>query len=130
MVQFIPNTPGAIIDYLSTRPGLSSVTFSTSLLGFESGDEWVRLNEAPGSVVVRGRLFATQFDFNVYSGSLERCRAIAGLVHGYMTMMKGYTSDEIVIAEVETDVLPFDLTDLVNAQPRYVFTMTVYCRSN
>ena len=81
-------------------------------------------------MIVSGRLFAPQFDFNVYSNSLERCRAVARLVQGHMTMMKGYSSSDIVVTDVQTEVLPFEFADLVNGQPRYVFTMTVYCRSN
>lgn len=130
MVQFIPNMPKAVMDYLETISEFDDVTFSDTLTGYVQGDTWVRMVEVPGYEAVRGRLFVSKFDFNVYAGSIESCRSVAVRLFGYLSMMKGWSDSNVVVTHVEADVLPFNFTDIIDGQPRYVFTMAFYCRPN
>lgn len=124
----MPDLPAEVILALSTaHPG---VTVSTDLTGYVNGDPWIEVVESPGREVVRNRLHAPIFDFNVYEATIEATRSLAMDALSTVTGLVGRKTSELVITYVDVTVLPFKFTDLVNNRPRYIFTAAIYYRPN
>jgi hypothetical protein len=120
-----------IINYAISRisaslPDLDGV--ATDLVGYSQGMSWVRLNESPGVEIIKGRLDSASVDVNVYAEDLQSTRELAFVVRAILQGMIGTHDATLVVTNVVTGVTPYELTDLVNARPRYVFTMNIYYR--
>lgn len=126
MTIVMPDLVSEIIDVLSTAH--DGTTVATDLTGFQSGDDWIVLTENPGQEIVRNRLHAPVFNFEVYSGTIESTRSLAMAAYSTVTGMVNHMNDDLVITFIDVIQTPFSLTDLVNIQPRYIFTAGIYYR--
>ena len=121
-----PDLPAEVILALSaSHPG---VTVSTDLTGYSHGDSWIEVVESPGREIVRNRLHAPVFDFNIYSATIESTRSLAMAALSTISNLAGRMNSTLVVTRVDIDTLPFKFTDLVNNRPRYIFTSTIYYR--
>ena len=131
ITEQMPDTLGVLLAYLDSDSSLAEVeTFSIDLTGYQAGDTWVKITETPGEQLIEGFLASPNFDFNVYGPSIEDVRRIAMKVQRSVVSMKGHVNSTLgaVVTNVRTSVTPFDLTDIFNNQPRYVFSVAITVR--
>lgn len=125
-IKVMPDLLGEIIAVLAAAH--TTTTIATDLNGYDSSKKWVRIIESPGSEIIPGRLEAPSFDFNVYAPNIVDTRSLCMAVKSTIQGMTNHHTSELVITKVKIDVTPYDLTDLTNNQPRYIFTATIYYR--
>lgn len=122
----MPDLIGFLVEELTDSLTVDGV--STDLVGYDSSKTWVRLIESPGEEIVPNRLEAPAVDFNVYAPTIEDTRVLCMQAKSVVKALVGRYTSELVITHVRIDTTPFYLTDLVNNQPRYVFTASIFYR--
>ncbi|HSN23125.1 MAG TPA: hypothetical protein VLS45_03005 [Methylomicrobium sp.] len=122
--------PSVLPVLISTIKAMPEVDDSASdLVGFEQGMVWVRVNQAPGSVLARDRLFQPNFDFNIYGPNADSVESVSRSVMQVVSALKGFHNSSLVITDVDIRVTPHDFTDWFSGSPRYVFSAAIACRS-
>lgn len=133
MVNPMPDIMLSILNHLRSSSELTSFNVTKicpDLTGYESGQSWIKVRKAPGTAVIDGRLDACQIDFNCYAETRDETERLASAARAAILNMKGYTDEDegVVVTFVETNTTPFDMTDPVDNQYRYVFDVTVFFR--
>ena len=122
----MPDLIGFLIDEIDDAVTVDGV--ATDLVGYDSTSSWVHLVESPGAEIIPNRLEAPTVDFNVYAPTIEETRLLCMQVKSAVRALIGKYTSELVITNVSIDTTPFSLTDLVNNQPRYIFTASIFYR--
>lgn len=127
--MILPDVYGFVISELSSM--LPTVTISSDLNGYVAGSAWVEVSESPGGVEVQpDRIYTTVLDFNCYNSTIETTRSLAMVALSQARSLVNSVDADFVVTKIRTETLPFKLTDLVNNQPRYIFSITVFYRTN
>lgn len=125
-----PDEVKCTIEYLSEHPLIiqfREIRVSGDLKGFVAPARWITVQETGGSEDNPKRVNAPRVDINVYAESRTEAKTIARNCVAAMKSMKNTVFDDAVIILVETSP-PANLTDSVNAQPRYAFDATIHIR--
>lgn len=125
----MPDETQHVIEYLASHSLLSELTLTVSgdLKGFVAPARWITVQETGGSEENPVRVNAPRIDINVYAESRYMAKTIARYAIAAIKSMKNTVFSDAVIIRVETSP-PANLTDPVNAQPRYVFDATIHIR--
>lgn len=126
----MPDETKHAIGYLNGHEYLASFapyTVAGDLKGFVAPARWITVQETGGSDANPVRVAAPRVDINVYAESRSVAKRLALAAIAAMKSMRNNLFDDAVIVRVETST-PANLTDPVNAQPRYVFDATIYIR--
>jgi hypothetical protein len=131
MVQVMPDCLLKLIQYLDASTDLMMVDeISRDLTGFEAGMTWMTVTEAPGQEIIPGILVEPSFDINIYAPTIGEAKRISRIAHAVVLKFRGYKDSDIVVSKVTVAPTPYDLTDLLNNSPRYVFSAAIRCRPN
>lgn len=125
-----PDETELAIGYLNGHALLQEfqpLTVAGDLKGFVAPARWITVQETGGSEENPVRVNAPRVDINVYAESRYVAKRIARHAIAAMKSMKNMVFEDAVIIRVETST-PANLTDPVNAQPRYVFDATIHIR--
>lgn len=125
-----PDETEHVIEYLNGHANLASfspVTVAGDLKGFVAPSRWITVQETGGSDENPVRVAAPRVDINLYAESRPVAKKMALAAIAAMKSMKNKVFNDAVIIRVETST-PANLTDPVNAQPRYVFDATIHIR--
>lgn len=125
-----PDETKHVIGYLSSEAlllGFAPYTVAGDLKGFVAPERWITVQETGGSEENPIRVNAPRLDINIYAESRYVAKEIARYAVAALKSMKNSVFDDAVIIRVETSP-PVNLTDPVNAQPRYVFDATIHIR--
>lgn len=126
----MPDETKHVIEYLNGHELLTSFvpyTVAGDLKGFVAPERWITVQETGGSEENPVRVNAPRVDINIYAESRYVAKTIARHAIAAMKSMKNSVFDDAVITKVETSP-PVNLTDPVNAQPRYAFDATIHIR--
>ena len=126
----MPDETQHTIEYLTGHPLLeefTGLTVAGDLKGFVAPARWITVQETGGSEENPVRVNAPRVDINVYAESRFVAKTIARTAIAAMKSMKNAVFTDAVVTKVETSP-PANLTDPVNAQPRYVFDATIHIR--
>lgn len=130
LYPIMPDETKHAIEYLNGHEYLSSFapyTVSGDLKGFVAPARWITVQETGGSDANPVRVAAPRIDINVYAETRPVAKRLALAAIAAMKSMKNSVFDDAVVIRVETST-PANLTDPVNAQPRYVFDATIHIR--
>lgn len=126
----MPDETKHVIEYLNGHTLFSTFapyTVAGDLKGFVAPERWITVQETGGSEENPVRVVAPRVDINVYAETRGVAKRMALAAIAAMKSMKNQVFDDAVIIRVETST-PANLTDPVNAQPRYVFDATIHIR--
>lgn len=121
-----PDLIPVIMNFFTTN--LPTLHVAEDMTGWVKGDEWVTVQPSGGSIA-RIRSGAARFDTNVFAVTKPRAFDLSmDAVKTFMQMIN-YTYGEAVITDVECSY-PADISDPLNATPRYVFDVVINYRTN
>lgn len=126
----MPDETKHVIEYLNGHVLLQTFapyTVAGDLKGYVAPARWITVQETGGSEKNPVRVNAPRVDINVYAETRYAAKEIARHAIAAMKSMKNAVFSDAVITKVETSP-PANLTDPVNAQPRYVFDATIHIR--
>lgn len=127
-----PDEVKIVIDFLESHPYIlaySPVTVSGDLKGFVAPARWITVRTTGGSEENPVRVAAPRVDINVYAEEGPVAKRLCQAAIATLKSMKNHITSEGVITGVEVST-PADLTDPVNAQPRFVADATIRIRPN
>jgi hypothetical protein len=125
----LPDVLQAVMDILEGATTLSTVDeISADLTAYVTGEIWIVVNEAPGSVIVEGRLWRCLFDLNCFAPTFGEARDTCVAAQQALVAALNTATTDLIITKVVTETPPYLMTDYVSNVPRYVCTMAVYCR--
>lgn len=130
--DIMPDETKHVIEYLNGHLYLAEfATYRVAgdLKGFVAPARWITVQETGGSDENPYRVAAPRVDINIYAESRGVAKRMAQAARAAMKSMKNVIFDDAVFIRVETST-PANLTDPVNAQPRYVFDATIHIRPN
>lgn len=126
----MPDETEITIEYLAEHPLIlqfPELRVSGDLKGFVAPARWITVQETGGSEDNPKRVNAPRVDINVYAETRNVAKTIARNAVAAMKSMKNTVFEDAVVILVETSP-PANLTDPVNAQPRYAFDATIHIR--
>lgn len=127
-----PDEVKVITDFLDGNTYLTEyapVIISGNLVGYVFPERRITVSSVTGSIVNPVRLAAPIVDINVYAEDKYTAKNLCLAATAALRSMRGLTTNEAVIAKVETST-PSDLTDPINNSPRFVASATIYIRPN
>lgn len=125
-----PDEVKVAIDFLEAHPkviAFSPVTIAGNLKGFVFPERWITVQATGGSDENPHRVAAPRVDVNVYAEEETVAKRLALAACSAMKSMQNLVTSEGVVIRVQTST-PADLTDPVNASPRFVFDSTIFIR--
>lgn len=125
-----PDEVKVAIDFLSNHPYItewSPIRVAGDLKGFVAPQRWIYVISSGGDTLNPVRVSAPRVDINIYAESRYTAKQIAKAACAAILSMKNHVTDNAVITGVEVST-PADLTDPINASPRFVADATIRIR--
>lgn len=121
----MPSATAIVVAYLSTHPLITPFAphVSADLVGYESGQNWIQVTRSGGIRPVRYRIDQPRIDANCYAADKPTAENLA---ESALAALLGIPPNPIaggIVTNVDTFQGPADLTDPVNEQPRYTFSV-------
>lgn len=127
-VSVFPSLLQRVRDHIAGDPritALSVARVAPNLNGYESDMRYIMVSPAPGSRPVTRRLDARTITVNCYAEDYESTLLLAETALAVVLSMRGKYTD-LVVTDTETSVTPYDLTDQLNGEYRFVFDVVIY----
>lgn len=127
-----PSLLQRVRDYVAGHGNITSygsVHVAPNMNGYTSDARWISVSPAPGTRIVKRRLDARTMTFNCYAEDYDSTLLLAEKALAAVLDMKGKYTD-LTVTEVDVSVLPYDLTDQLNGEYRFVFDVIIYFRPN
>lgn len=125
-----PDETKIAIEFLTQHPYVTQygpIKVAGDLKGFVAPARWIYVMSTGGGIENPVRVSAPRVDINVYAESRYVAKRIAQAACAALLSMKNHVTDDAVVTFVETST-PADLTDPINASPRFVADATIHIR--
>jgi hypothetical protein len=130
LVPIFPKLLQRVRDHVAGHTYITSFSVdqvAPNLNGYEDGMRYVVVSPAPGSRPVDRRLDARTITVNCYAEDYESTLLLAERALAAILSMRGKYTD-LVVTDTEVSVTPYDLTDQLNGEYRFVFDVVIYFR--
>lgn len=125
-----PDEVEIAINFLKQHPKVlqfQPITIAGDIKGLRVPERWISVQSTGGSDINPHRVSAPRVDVNVYAETKPLAKRITLAICSALKEMKNHVTDNAVIVNVETST-PADLTDPINASPRFVADATIFLR--